>query len=93
MIELLAQADIAPWAKHGLAGLVIFVLFGVVIWLFKSHSAERKELHKECRDERQEMMNAHHSERKEWHEAQERREARSVEAFKSLEQTIKDNGR
>lgn len=93
MTGMLAQTDIAPWAEYGVAGLVIFAMFGVLIWLLRSHSSERKDLHKECRDERREMMEAHRAERDEWNNAQDRREGRSEALFKSLEQTIRDSSK
>jgi len=44
MITILAQiGELTPWEKHGLPGLVIFALFGLVFWVMKNHRGERRQ--------------------------------------------------
>lgn len=43
-------ADFSSWAQFGLAGLVIATLFGLLLFLFKSHQSERTEWRNELRD-------------------------------------------
>lgn len=51
---MLAQVQtpeaISQWAEFGLAGLVIFALFGVLVFLFRSHKEERKEWREDAKE-------------------------------------------
>ena len=52
-LNLIAQAGneaITPWAEHGLAGLVIFALFGLVFFVLRGHKVERREWTVDARD-------------------------------------------
>ncbi len=37
------SANLTSWAEHGLAGLVICALFGLVFFVLKGHRSERRE--------------------------------------------------
>jgi len=51
--EAARATDAGTWAEFGLAGLVIFALFGLILWLLRSQSMERKDCQKQTREERQ----------------------------------------
>ncbi len=50
-MEAAAAESLSSWAEFGLVGLVIFALFGVLVFLFKSHSEERREWRTEIKDQ------------------------------------------
>ena len=48
----------SDWAQFGLAGLVIFALFGLVVWVVKLNSHERKEWRESIEASNQRLIEA-----------------------------------
>ena len=78
--KVIGQAgEMTEWAQHGLAGLVIFALFGLIAYLLVGFRAERKD-----------DSEMHRTERAEWHMRIDSNQARSDKVCSELTMAIKE---
>jgi len=97
MNQIIAQAAetinaTKSWAEHGLAGLVIFALFCVLVVLVKWLVNHIDKQQAEFRSERDMRCEAHSSEREEWRQQSKESTDKFEMAVRDLNESIRSLG-
>lgn len=84
--------NVSSWSDHGLAGLVIMTLFGVLFWGINRVSIHFKEQAESSVRTARELTESHRDERSEWRTSSERNVDKLTDAIKELSISLRNGG-